>query len=198
MRLTGGDRRSARWAAWCGAWIVLLLGLAAGVGRGAAEPVGTRVTLLALRGYDPVSYFLPDGPRPGSARFETVWAAQAWRFASEANRAAFRRDPEVYAPRLGGFDAAGILDRRLVDSAPDLFAIIGERLYLFRNEERRARFLAQPDLASTAETIWPELRVLLDDPPPVPASPAAKPPESRAVPLSETPGEEAGRSPPEE
>ena len=121
--------------------------------------------LLALRGFDPVSYFLDGGPLPGSDRFELSWGGRVWRFASAADRAVFRDDPETYAPRLAGYDAAGVLAGRLVDADPMVFAVIGERVYLFRDAERRARFLADPHLAQAAETAWPALRGLLDDPP---------------------------------
>ncbi|SFM09177.1 YHS domain-containing (seleno)protein [Methylobacterium pseudosasicola] len=130
----------------------------------AAQPAATAVELLALNGFDPVSYFLKDGPQAGAARFELSWGGRVWRFASGADRAAFRDNPEVYAPRLGGFDAAGILDGRLVDADPLVFAVIGERLYLFRDAERRARFLAEPELVRQAEAAWPGLQGLLDVP----------------------------------
>lgn len=143
---------------------VLLL-LATALAPGArSEPDPTRVVQLALNGYDPVSYFLPDGPQPGSARFEAEWGGRVWRFAMDADRTAFRRDPDVYAPRLGGYDAAAILDRRLADADPAVFAILDGRLYLFRDAERRARFVADPALARKAEAIWPTLGRLLEDP----------------------------------
>lgn len=129
-----------------------------------AEPSVAMIELLALEGFDPVSYFVKEGPLAGSARFELTWGGRVWRFASGADRAAFRDNPEVYAPRLGSFDAAGILDGRLVDADPLVFAVIGERLYLFRDGERRARFLANPDLARQAEAAWPGLQDLLDVP----------------------------------
>lgn len=139
--------------------------LCAGAGPAAGGPAATRLGLLGLRGFDPVSYFLDGGPRPGSDRFELSWGGRAWRFASAADRAAFRDDPAVYAPRLGGHDAAGVLDGRIVDADPTVFALVGDRLYLFRDAGRRARFLADPGLAATAEAAWPALRGLLDDPP---------------------------------
>ncbi len=163
MRLTRDDRGGWRRPALATLGLVLAL-LSAPPPAATAEPRPIEVTVLALRGYDPVSYFLPEGPRPGSAQFEVPWGGRIWRFASEANRAVFRRDPDVYAPRLGGFDAAGILDRRLVEADPAVFAVIGERLYLFRNDGRRSRFVAEPALARSAEAIWPGLRTLLDDP----------------------------------
>src|SRR3954466_15235016 len=56
---------------------------------------------FGLRGFDPVSYFLGPMPLPGREGVELIWRGVAWRFASEANREAFARDPEVYAPRIG-------------------------------------------------------------------------------------------------
>jgi hypothetical protein len=71
---------------------------------------------VALEGFDPVSYFLGDGPKPGLPEYELVWSGVAWRFASAANREAFRRDPEAYAPRFGGYDAE--LRRRASAGSP--------------------------------------------------------------------------------
>lgn len=128
-------------------------------------PERTRIELLTLNGFDPVSYFLDGGPQAGTARFELSWGGRVWRFSNGANREAFRDDPPAYAPRLGGYDAAGILEGRLVDADPLIFAVIGARLYLFRDAERRGRFLAEPGLAAQAEAAWPGLRGLQDVPP---------------------------------
>jgi YHS domain-containing protein len=168
-----GPPRRARAALLLTALGLVLPGLAlpglAGPARadpaGRDEPAGTRIELLTLNGFDPVSYFLAGGPLAGTARFEMAWGGRVWRFASAANREAFRDAPATYAPRLGGFDAAGILDGRLVDASPLFFAVIGERLYLFRDAARRDRFLADPDLARQAEAAWPALRNLQDVPP---------------------------------
>jgi hypothetical protein len=40
-----------------------------------------------------------------------------------------------------------------VEADPLVFAVIGERLYLFRDAERRGRFLANPDLATGPSAI---------------------------------------------
>ncbi|WCS23686.1 hypothetical protein LOK46_21325 [Methylobacterium sp. NMS14P] len=156
--------------------LALAVALSAPGGAAAEEglPARTRIELLTLNGFDPVSYFLEGGPRAGLARFELSWGGQVWRFSSGANRAAFRDDPAAYAPRLGGYDAAGILDERLVDADPLVFAVIGERLYLFRDAERRARFLAEPGLARRAEAAWPAVSRLQDVPPDVPPTDAPR------------------------
>ncbi len=74
--LTGGDRDGSRRRLLANGLAGLLL-LAAPAARGET----TRIEALGLNGYDPVSYFMPDGPRGGSARFELPWNGQVWRFA---------------------------------------------------------------------------------------------------------------------
>lgn len=126
---------------------------------GAAEVYSTNDRSgLGLLGFDPVSYFLPEGPKPGSSDIEVIWKGTAWRFASAANRAAFERDPETYAPRIGGYDATAAARGLVVDANVSLYVVRGGRLYLFRTDHDRARFMADPTLADQAEAHWPALR----------------------------------------
>lgn len=113
---------------------------------------------VALGGYDPVSYFLPEGPRPGKADHEFLWGGVAWRFSSEANRAAFEAAPRAFSPRFGGYDAEAVSRGRIVDARPELFVVKDGRLYLFRNDANRARFLADPAVAGRGEEAWSLLR----------------------------------------
>lgn len=120
--------------------------------------------VLAIGGFDACSYFLAaDGaPEPGRAAFEYAWNRRTWRFAHAANLAAFRQDPTAYAPRLGGFDPIGVIAGRFVETDPSIFRVLpgseGARLYLFRNEDRRSAFTADPALVGQAEACWPALR----------------------------------------
>lgn len=113
---------------------------------------------LGLAGYDPLSFWLDDRPRPGDPTRELAWGGFAWRFAGEANRAAFRRDPMAFLPRFGGYDAAGIAQGRITRADPTIFLVREDRLYLFRTPETRALFVAHPDLADAAEALWPGLQ----------------------------------------
>lgn len=125
---------------------------------GATEAfVGDDWSGFALNGFDPVSYFTPSGPAPGKDGIELIWRGRAWRFAGVANRAAFEQDPQTYAPRIGGYDPTAAAAGRLVAGAPILFLVSEGRLYLFRNDHARARFLADPRIAERAEARWPEL-----------------------------------------
>jgi hypothetical protein len=112
---------------------------------------------LALGGLDPVAYFLPEGPKAGRADVELLWSGVAWRFASEANRAAFEASPTTYAPRMGGYDAEAASRGRIVDANPQLYLVRDNRLYLFRNDANRARFLADEALAERSEGNWQAL-----------------------------------------
>ncbi|MCC5978386.1 MAG: hypothetical protein JJU21_10020 [Salinarimonas sp.] len=111
---------------------------------------------VALEGFDPVTYFLGDRPRPGDATFEAIWGGHAWRFASAANRAAFLSRPDVYAPRLGGHDALAMTRGRVVEAEARIAAIVSGRLYLFHSRAARDAFLDDPDAAALAERIWNE------------------------------------------
>lgn len=118
----------------------------------AADPLNG----LALRGFDAVSYRLGPEPLPGSPEHEFTWSGVVWRFAGAANRGAFAREPEVYAPRLGGCDPEGVAAGRPVEADPLVAALREDRLYLFHDPERRAR--ATQGLLDAAEARWPELR----------------------------------------
>ena len=115
-------------------------------------------TGFVLAGFDPVTYLLPLGPQPGRSDIETIWSGVAWRFVSEANRAAFEANPAVYAPRLGAYDAEAISRGRIVDANPLLYLVHEGRLYIFRNDASRARFLADPTIAATSEGRWNTLK----------------------------------------
>lgn len=109
---------------------------------------------FGIGGFDPVTFFLGGSPTPGEPGRELAWNGVAWRFASEANRDAFRRDPQAYAPRLGGHDPEAMVRGRLVAAAPTLFAVLERRLYLFRTEASRRAVLARPEIAAEAEARW--------------------------------------------
>lgn len=109
---------------------------------------------LAIRGFDPVAYFVAGAPVPGRTEHEFTHRGATWHFASRANLEAFRRRPEVFEPRYGGYDAEAVARGVLVRSEPGIFLVEGEALYLFRTREARARFAADPALRAAADAAW--------------------------------------------
>jgi hypothetical protein len=116
---------------------------------------------LALEGYDPITYRLGSAPQLGKGDYEYVWRGLVWRFVSEANRAAFSRNPDIYAPRIGGYDAERITRDVLVAADPEIYVVRADALYLFRNSEHRRRFLADQGLAAQAEGSWTRTKTRL-------------------------------------
>jgi YHS domain-containing protein len=144
--------------------MVGLGGLAAGalVGQAAAATterlVVDRFTGLALGGVDPVAYFTDAKMRAGRPEFVLQAQGAVRRFQNENNRAFFRANPEIYAPRFGGYDPVDVARGVAVAGNPRLWLIHGQRLYLFAREENQAAFAANPEkVLQTATDIWPDV-----------------------------------------
>ena len=160
-----------RWLASCLAFVIMCLSSEAGANQ--AHPnlppglpglpsIGERMATddlsgIALEGFDPVAYQLNGRPVAGQARHEHSWQGVIWRFATEANRAAFAEAPEAYAPKFEGYDASAVAIGRVVSADPDVFAVLDSRLYLFRTRDSRRRFLAEAALRDKAGEAWPSV-----------------------------------------
>ena len=113
-------------------------------------------TGLAIDGYDPVAFFTEGKPVAGSGDYEMRYGGVAWRFANLGNRAAFAANPEVYMPQYGGYDPIGIARGIAVAGNPNVWLIIGERLFLFYSDDRREKFAANPNrVIGPADRQWP-------------------------------------------
>jgi hypothetical protein len=116
-------------------------------------------TGLAIAGYDPVAFFTDGQPITGSADFELRYGGAVWRFANIGNRAAFAAQPDVYMPQYGGYDPIGIASGVAVAGNPNLWAIAGERLFLFYDAIRRAKFATDPGrVVGSADRKWPDVQ----------------------------------------
>lgn len=115
-------------------------------------------TGLALSGFDPVAYFTDKAAISGVSEYEYSSGGVIWRFANEGNRAAFVDNPEVYAPRFGGYDPVAVARGASVPGHPLIWSVTGNRLYLFYNDAARLAFLADAGrIIDTAERKWPEV-----------------------------------------
>jgi YHS domain-containing protein len=85
---------------------------------------------LAIKGYDPVSYFTTGKPTPGLAQYSTTYKGATYRFASAANRDQFIAAPEKFVPQYGGYCAYAISLNKIADIDPDQWAIVNNKLYL--------------------------------------------------------------------
>ena len=145
--------------------LALALAMAGGIGgqAPAQTAIGERTVVnintgLGLSGFDPVAYFTDNKPKFGKPEMEFTRSGVVWRFANEGNRAAFVENPEVYAPRFGGYDPVAIARGTSVPGHPLFWTVSGGRLYLFYNDAARLAFVADPGrYIESAERKWPEV-----------------------------------------
>ena len=107
---------------------------------------------VALHGYDPVAYFTRERPVKGSRGILERVGGATYYFASRASRYTFLKNAPGYQPQFGGYCAASMAQGRLEDIDPEIFAIFDGKLYLFKDDGARARFLSDPRGTSAAAT----------------------------------------------
>ncbi|HKY95686.1 MAG TPA: YHS domain-containing (seleno)protein [Kiloniellales bacterium] len=114
---------------------------------------------LALKGYDPVAYFVIGQPMEGSPEFETVFDEVRYRFASMEHQGLFLADPDRYAPQFAGACTKGLSKGVKVEANPLLWRIIDGKLYVFAGTAVPPEMDSDPQaLISKAQENWQELK----------------------------------------
>ena len=121
---------------WLGGWrqraiagVVVAALVAVAAPAFAKEPLYTGGG-LALSGYDAVAYFSEGKPVKGRPEFETQWGGARWQFASAANREAFVKSPDRYAPQYGGYCAYAVSKGSTASADPMVWRIVDGKLYV--------------------------------------------------------------------
>jgi hypothetical protein len=96
-------------------------------------PVNMSTAGLAMRGYDPVAYFVVAKPTPGNAAHTSIHDGAIFRFESAANKSLFDAEPAKYAPQFGGFCAYAVANGYKYDADPTVWAIVDGKLYVNYN-----------------------------------------------------------------
>jgi YHS domain-containing protein len=113
---------------------------------------------IALKGFDPVAYFIDGKPTPGSAQYSYRWNGTDYRFASAENRDRFEADPAAYAPQYGGYCAVAIANSRIADIDPTDRAVVDHKLYLNNNDLAQALWaLDKPGNIAAGDLHWAEV-----------------------------------------
>jgi YHS domain-containing protein len=101
----------------------------------AVDPINATSDGLAIKGYDPVAYFLEKKPVKGSKEFEYTWMGAKWLFSSAENRERFKADTDNYAPKYGGYCAYAVSQGTTADIDPESWSIVDGKLYLNLNKK---------------------------------------------------------------
>lgn len=113
---------------------------------------------IAVQGYDPVAYFTDGKPVKGTKNFSWSYMGAEFRFASAANRDAFKADPAKYAPQYGGYCAWAVSQGYHAKGDAKNWKIVDGRLYLNYNTSIQKKWEADiPGFIAAADTNWPAI-----------------------------------------
>lgn len=113
---------------------------------------------VALGGYDPVSFFAPDGPARGEIGHALMWKGVVWLFHSQDNLARFEANPRAYAPSYGGYCAYAMARGKVSKGDPGSWLVVDGRLYLFRTPRAEQLWLEHhEDMIAAATSHWPDI-----------------------------------------
>ena len=84
----------------------------------------------AIKGYDPVAYFVQGEAVEGLETFSFTWMEATWLFSNEENLKAFEEDPEAYAPQFGGYCAYAVSQGYTYRTSPEAWKIVDGKLFL--------------------------------------------------------------------
>lgn len=87
-----------------------------------------------LDGYDPVAYLIQGRAMKGSEKLTAEHDGVTFRFANATHLDLFRKQPERYLPKYGGWCAYALgAKNEKVEVDPETFKVIDGRVYLFYN-----------------------------------------------------------------
>ncbi len=90
---------------------------------------------LAIKGYDPVSYFTNKKAQEGKKDITLTTEGITYRFATTQDRDLFKASPAKYQPQYGGWCAYAMgATGEKVDIDPGTFKLLDGKLYLFYNK----------------------------------------------------------------
>ena len=113
---------------------------------------------VAIRGYDPVSFFTEEELQAGNEDLEVIYAGAKWRFATDIHKAMFEAAPEDFMPQFGGYCAYGVANNYLADGSPRFWLIDGEKLYFFFSEGQLVMWSQNKDvLLKRSPDNWEQL-----------------------------------------
>jgi len=126
-----------------------ILAIAALAAAGAALGDGKPLP-LALKGYDPVSYFTQQRPAKGVSTVGYDFDDTRYLFASAKNKERFAADPERYAPQFTGLCTTGLSMGMKTEANPEVYLVKDGKLYVFSSPQARDQAIQDPSVFERA------------------------------------------------
>ena len=113
----------------------------------------------AINGYDAVAFFKESKPVLGSDSISYMYKDVKWCFSTQANRDAFKANPEHFAPQYGGYCAFGTAEGHKAPTKPETWTIVNDKLYFNYNLKVKESWTKdQQAFIGKADKNWPELK----------------------------------------
>lgn len=110
---------------------------------------------LMVGGNDPVAYFTESRVVKGDAAIKATYQGLTYRFANQANKAAFERDPARYVPAYGGFCASGAPYALKARIGFETFKVVDNRLYFFGGARSKRNWeMDEKQNIETGDAYW--------------------------------------------
>ncbi|PYI84131.1 MAG: hypothetical protein DME26_13725 [Verrucomicrobia bacterium] len=133
-------------------------GLVVRNGTGGKTLVQTDNKGVALKGYDPVSYFADGKPAKGNPKIEATFNGALYHFVSLEHREIFEKAPTKYAPAYGGYCGYAASIGKVRPADPLLWSIVDGQLIV--QHTKGAVELWEKDVIGNkakADKFWPRL-----------------------------------------
>jgi YHS domain-containing protein len=122
-----------------------------------ASPIASK--RVALKGYDPVSYFTEGKPEKGLSEFTYAFDDASYWFKSAEHRAKFAADPERYAPQFDGYCTIQVSRGGKIEPDPKAWTIADGKLYVFSSRAGVPIFQRETaGIVDKANENWPKIR----------------------------------------
>ncbi|MFT5790378.1 MAG: YHS domain-containing protein [Shewanella sp.] len=123
--------------------------------------LGTEATFqdngIAVNSYDVVAYFIEGKPVKDKVQYASHYNNVLWLFSSDQHRMMFEQDQQQYVPQYGGYCAYGMSKGFVVDTDPNAFTILENKLYLNYSLGVRETWLKETELyIARADLHWLE------------------------------------------
>src|SRR5882757_2052460 len=113
----------------------------------------------AIKGYDPVAFFMVSKPVMGADSLSYSWNGATWLFSNRQNLQRFKAQPEKYAPQYGGYCAYGASQGHKAPTEIDTWTILNDKLYFNYNQKVKEIWTKdKPGYIQKADKQWPEIK----------------------------------------
>ncbi len=113
----------------------------------------------AIKGFDPVAFFVESKAVLGVKEFAYDWKNATWHFATKKNKDLFVANPEKYAPQYGGYCAYGIADGHKAPTETNTWTVVDNKLYFNYNLQVKKEWSKdQLNLIKKADELWPTVK----------------------------------------